>query len=57
MEDAATGVVLSCLEKGSVLAQGCFLSHCPWITVQDPIRNQKLELSLDQGYQLSLIHI
>lgn len=51
MEDAATGVVLSCLEKGSVLAQGCFLSRCPWITVQDPIRNQKLELSLDQGYQ------
>lgn len=34
MEDTATGIPLDHLKKASVLAQGCFLSHCPMIAVR-----------------------
>ena len=51
MEDAATGIPLDHLKKASVLAQGCFLSHCPMIAVEDPLRNQRMELRLEKGYR------
>ena len=48
MEDTATGIPLDHLKKEAsvFLAQGCFLSHCPMIAVEDPLRNQRMDSAI-----------